>query len=64
MGKTILIFISLIIITIAVNFIYNAKEIKNKSFNKNEGNSTIKVIKIIGIVLAWMGFALLYIVKI
>ena len=63
MGKTIIQLISLIIVAIAVFFITDAKEIAQNHFNKNEKYSAIKILKITGLIIAWIGMGILCIVK-
>lgn len=63
MGKTIIQLVALIVVAIAVFFITDAKNIAKKHFNKNEEYGAVKILKIIGIIIAWIGLGMLYMVK-
>ena len=60
MGQVFLRLISLIILTIAINFIFNSKDIVNKFFNNSNINSNIKTVKIIGLIFSWLGIYMFY----
>lgn len=60
MEKVIIQFISIIIIAISTVLIYDASDIATKHFNKEERYSAIKTLKIVGIIVIWVGIGLLY----
>ena len=60
MEKIIIQLISLSIIAIAIVVILDARDIAVKHFNKEEKYSAIKMLKMVGIIIAWIGMGMLY----
>ena len=60
MEKTIIQLISLIIVAIAIVLIFDARDIAVKHFSKDEKYSAIKMLKVVGIIIAWIGMGMLY----
>ena len=52
--------ISLIIITISIFFIFDSRDIAAKHFSKDETNTTIRDLKVLGLILSWIGMGMFY----
>lgn len=55
--------VAILIITISIVLIYNAREIVKKRFSSNEINKTTKTLKIVGTILVIVGLIMIYIVR-
>lgn len=60
MVKTVLITISLIVLTISVISIFDAREIAKNQFSSSQINETTKILKIVGLITSIIGLLILY----
>lgn len=53
--------ISLIIITISIYLIFDSRDIAFNHFSKDDTNATIRDLKLLGIILSWIGMSMFYV---
>lgn len=60
MVKTIIQLIAISTIAISIFLITDSKEIAKKHFSRNEEYNAVKILKITGLIISWLGMSILY----